>query len=157
MKFFSLDLLERLNSLNREVRNKAQLEWENICNQYALEFNHVKGKLQKSLLCRLQNDSFHDATINEIKIFKERNDIIATIYIQKFLINGEKIYSETLSHIGVKSMKYTTCSNTKESKHIGTYLYGEIFQESGLIIHNFILADGCEINISCKKLYLSNC
>lgn len=154
MKYFTLDLLERTNHMNEEVRKAAQEDWERACAAYGAELKCIKRRLPKRLVHRLEEDFFHDAGITQMSICAEKRGQSVYVYFDKFLISGEKVYSEILIHSGVEKFMCTMKPETVSKQGVGRYLYGEIFEEEGLIAHNFIFANGCEINILCSKLQL---
>lgn len=143
MRFMTIELL-------KDETDQGPEKWKEACELSWREFQKCRTKLSDDLVSHLENGFFHDYFINDISIKsrRERSGKIVFDLELKMEHMGEK---GSLMHYNVQDAllsmkdleKYLYCSG---------YLYGEIYLEKKIWVHNFILISDSEINIKCKKI-----
>lgn len=154
MKYFTWDLLEQISSMDRNIADSANQQWEQACMNVGKELDKCKVHFSKRLCTLLEHDFFHDAFIENIEIQTGCKGVDLTIFlIQKR--GGDSIYyAGKLVHKDVTDFHCSTHFKCFFSERcVGDYLYGEIYKNiDDRITHNFIFGEYGEMNISCKKL-----
>lgn len=151
MEFFTLDLLQKINSvITLDETQRLDEIWDKNLNKYWEIFNNTCGQLPKTLVKNFKSGYFHDANIESLRLNKvetkrrPRFDFILRLRSEIFY--GDMIhYGVTNISCSMKSLSYYPLS--------GEYLYGEILKNAaGYWTHNFLAFDGDEIFVECKKL-----
>ena len=119
---------------------KIKLYWE--------EFKKISKQLPQEFVGLFQGGHLHDATIEEI-LFKKRALTSRNEFEVILRLTGE-LFSGELIHSGV--ITYNTSLYELDVPIGFEYLYGEILFSDGFWTHNFLLFNGSEVEIKCKKI-----
>ena len=152
LRYFKEDLYASTIDFSKTVEERriANKQWQEACDQYALEMKKLYNKLPPKFYHMLENGFFHDASIDSLTFLKNRSkkrkityDIILSI-----------TYKEKHSAIIHKNINNFQSDIDLSEGYIdfGDYMYGEIIFENGFWIHNFIFYNYSEINIKCEKI-----
>ena len=108
MKYFTSELWDLINSENEEVRQQAELKWNENSQQYNNYFNcTIKKRLNKKFYNKyITCEGFHDANIKQITI-SNLNNIKCQVNI---FINKNK-QEFNIEYINVLGIKYDNINN----------------------------------------------
>ena len=145
MKYFTQELLDKMDEDKDSDYKKTMEQWMNNLRDYWHEFESFKNFLPDNL-AKLFSSSFHDAHINKISL--QQDGISYDLIISMAGVN----FCGNLINKGV--IEYTTTiTDIKNCGKIGDYRYGEIFKENHGWTHNFIFFNNSEVFVRCDKLY----
>lgn len=149
MKYFTTDLLDKINNQSLEhERKKYEDIWRENIKLYWEEFKKISKQLPQEFVGLFQGGHLHDATIEEI-LFKKRALTSRNEFEVILRLTGE-LFSGELIHSGV--ITYNTSLYELDVPIGFEYLYGEILFSDGFWTHNFLLFNGSEVEIKCKKI-----
>ncbi len=143
MRFMTLELLQ-------DETDQGPQKWEEACELSWREFQKCRKKLPDDLVSHLENGFFHDYFIDDIHIRRRREKDRRIVFDLELKMEhmGEK---GSLMHYNVQDIQLCMRS-LNEYVDFGDYLYGEIYLEKKIWVHNFLLISDSEINIKCKRI-----
>lgn len=142
MIYFTPELYERFNSLDDEIANQANDEWDQNLEKYANFQEDWKSQLSKNVR-EFQNLILHDAEVLEWKSVGENVILIAC---QE---NGN-VYEIIYLDAKLKTIKH---ENKVFSWEQCLWLYDELsFGDKAEYIHNILLSNGKELHIEFEDI-----
>ena len=143
MRFMTLELLQ-------DETDQGPQKWEEACELSWREFQKCRKKLPDDLVSHLENGFFHDYSIDDIHIRRRREKDRRIVFDLELKMEhmGEK---GSLMHYNVQDA-LLSMKDLEKYSYCREYLYGEIYLEKKIWVHNFLLISDSEINIKCKRI-----
>ena len=143
MRFMTLELLQ-------DETDQGPQKWEEACELSWREFQNCRKKLPDDLVSHLENGFFHDYSIDDIHIRRRREKDRRIVFDLELKMEhmGEK---GSLMHYNVQDA-LLSMKDLEKYSYCREYLYGEIYLEKKIWVHNFLLISDSEINIKCKRI-----
>lgn len=149
MKYFTYDLWMAFSDEDRELAEKAEIEWIKRGNDYSKEFAKTKEYLPKYFLnIYNKNGHFHDFDLISLYFYHCKKKNYAEIIISDSINKYKILYSN------ITELK-TNFSNFKElNETIGdTIGYDEfLIDKDNILTHEILFASGSIIKIWFKRL-----
>ena len=143
MRFMTLELLQ-------DETDQGPQKWEEACELSWRGFQKCRKKLPDDLVSHLENGFFHDYFIDDIHIRRRREKDRRIVFDLELKMEhmGEK---GSLMHYNVQDA-LLSMKDLEKYSYCREYLYGEIYLEKKIWVHNFLLISDSEINIKCKRI-----
>lgn len=156
MKYYTSNLLRKINSGNIIERNLAENQWDKNCQSYDNYFNLIKEKLpQRFIKAFYKYHGFHDFVIKNISILNGKKVKGSKVSIILVIENHESSF--TIKYVGVTKFLINIADINNCMCGDINWWYSEFEMTDSELFRQNILCDfDSEVEIEFKKLVFKN-
>lgn len=150
MKYFTSELLLKMNSDLEPERIKADAEWIENTRLYLEKYKYISGRISKIAYEKLGMNAFHDFQLKKFEIIHGKYWAKNPITVVLVVIGQKEEWKIIYKRVKKIEINYSETTNLYNADRVGfdTWGYCELLSvDENILSHEIIFASGASINI----------